>query len=285
MMTSIDQDIEIDLLLEGIYRHYGYDFRSYARASLRRRLLNRLKIEDLENISQMIPKVLHEREFFEHFLEDLSISVTEMFRDPEFFRTLRQEVIPILKTYPFIKVWVAGCATGEEAFSVAIILKEEGLYDRSQIYATDYNKHSLEFAKKGVYSLELIEKYQESYIESGGNQNFENYYLAGSSHATLKPDLLERVTFGHHNLVCDQVFSEMHLILCRNVLIYFNKHLQNSVLDLFLSSLCYKGILCLGSKESLRFSKVFENFEPISEKQRIYQENGLNHLTRGDLAV
>jgi len=264
--------IEMDLLLEGILRRYGYDFRHYAQASLKRRLQRSMQRADLEQTSQMIPRVLHDEEFFDALLRDLSITVTEMFRDPDFYQAVRREVVPVLKTYPFIKIWHPGCATGEEVYSMAIVLQEEGFLQRSQIYATDFNTHSLKVAREGIYPLERMQKFAHNYEQSGGAASFGDYYEARYGAARLAEPLRRNITFAYHNLVADGVFGEMNLIVCRNVLIYFDRHLQDRVLGLFSDSLCRRGFLCLGTKETVEFTTMNNSFELLSRKQRVYQK-------------
>lgn len=264
--------IEMDLLLEGILRRYGYDFRHYAQASLKRRLRRSMQRADLEQTSQMIPMVLHDEEFFDALLRDLSITVTEMFRDPDFYQAVRRKVVPVLKTYPFIKIWHPGCATGEEVYSMAIVLQEEGFLQRSQIYATDFNTHSLKVAREGIYPLERMQKFAHNYEQSGGAASFSDYYEARYGAARLTEPLRRNITFAYHNLVADGVFGEMNLIVCRNVLIYFDRHLQDRVLGLFSDSLCRRGFLCLGTKETVEFSTVNDRFELLSRKQKVYQK-------------
>ena len=264
--------IEIELLLEGIYRHYGFDFRSYAYASIRRRLWKRIHAEGLETMTALQERVLHEPEMMEKLLLDLSINVTAMFRDPDFYRAFRQHVIPLLRTYPFIRLWHAGCATGEEVYSMAILLMEEGLYERSRIYATDINEVVLKKAKEGIFPLDRMQEYTENYIASGGKRAFSDYYTAKYDGALFSPALTKNVVFSQHNLVTDRSFSEFNVILCRNVLIYFDKSLQEKVLQLFYDSLPMFGILGLGSKESLRSSPQEESYEQLNGRQKIYRK-------------
>ncbi|UCH98585.1 MAG: protein-glutamate O-methyltransferase CheR [Candidatus Aminicenantes bacterium] len=263
--------IEMDLLLEAIYQKYHYDFKDYSRAHLKRRLMYRMKIAGLENFSQMQHEILYNRSLFEKLLLDLSINVTEMFRDPSFYLAVRQKMIPRLKKYSFIKVWHAGCSTGEEVYSMAILLKEEGLYDRTQIYATDFNTLVLQKAKGAIYPIDLIKVYTLNYQRAGGINSFAEYYTARYNSVILDPSLKERIVFADHNLVTDGVFGEMNVVLCRNVLIYFTKKLQSRVIKLFLDSLAPSGFLCLGSKESLKFSEYYPYFTPFEEKEKIYQ--------------
>ena len=266
------EQIEIELLLEGIYQHYGFDFRSYAYASIRRRLWKRIEAEGLSTISGLQDQVLHNPPMMEKLLLDLSINVTSMFRDPGFYRVFREQVIPTLRTYPFIRVWHAGCATGEEVYSMAILLEEESLYERSRIYATDINEVVLQKAKSGIFPLERMQEYTENYIAAGGKRAFSDYYTAKYGGALFSPGLTKNVVFSQHNLVTDRSFSEFNVILCRNVLIYFDKTLQSRVLTLFYDSLAMFGILALGSKESLRFSPYEECYEQINGPEKIYRK-------------
>jgi chemotaxis protein methyltransferase CheR len=266
------EQIEIELLLEGIYQHYGFDFRSYAYASIRRRLWKRIEAEGLSTISSLQDQVLHNPPMMEKLLLDLSINVTSMFRDPGFYRVFREQVIPTLRTYPFIRIWHAGCATGEEVYSMAILLEEEGLYERSRIYATDINEVVLQKAKSGIFPLDRMQEYTENYIAAGGKRAFSDYYTAKYDGALFAPSLTKNVVFSQHNLVTDRSFSEFNVILCRNVLIYFDKTLQSRVLTLFYDSLAMFGILALGSKESLRFSPYEECYEQINGPEKIYRK-------------
>jgi chemotaxis protein methyltransferase CheR len=215
---------------------------------------------------------LHDSTFAAQLLQDLSITVTEMFRDPGFYLALREKVIPILRTYSFIKIWHAGCSTGEEAYSMAIVLKEEGLYDRSTIYATDFNQLALERAKEGVFTTELMKEYTNNYQKAGGKESFSEYYTSNYDRVILNQSLKKNIVWANHNLVTDSVFAEVHLILCRNVLIYFDKDLQNRVQTLFCNSLTNGGILCLGSKESLRFANVADHYVELDKKEKIFKK-------------
>ncbi len=272
MRKSEIEDIELRLFLDAVYERYGYDFRNYARASVKRRIRAILEKTGHDNICELIPRLLYDESFFSNIVYYFSITVTEMFRDPDFFRAFRENIVPYLKTYPHIKVWHAGCASGEEAYSLAIVLKEEGLYNRATIYATDFNDVALKIAKNGIYPLENLKKYTSNYQKSGGTCSFSEYYLAKYESAVMNKSLKERITFANHNLVTDAVFSEMHMIFCRNVLIYFNKTLQDRVLNLFNDSLIRKGFLCLGNKESLRFSSVSDKFQEVDWKEKIYRK-------------
>jgi chemotaxis protein methyltransferase CheR len=272
---SYDPDVErleIELLLEGIYRHYGFDFRSYAYASIRRRLWRRIEAEGLMTISALQDRLLHEPAMMEKVLLDLSINVTAMFRDPTFYLAFRQRVVPLLRTYPFIRIWHAGCSTGEEVYSMAILLEEEGLYERARIYATDINEVVVHRARAGIFPLERMQEYTENYIRAGGTRSFSEYYIAKYDGALFSPALQRNVVFSQHNLVTDRSFAEFNVILCRNVLIYFDRDLQTRVHGLFHESLVHLGILCLGSKETLRLSEYEDSYEELSGPERIYRK-------------
>jgi chemotaxis protein methyltransferase CheR len=266
------EEIEVSLILEAVHRRYGYDFRNYARASLKRRIRNFFNEADYPSISAMIPALLHDEAFGAKLIYGLSVTVTEMFRDPAFFKILRQEMIPYLKTFPFVKIWHAGCATGEEVYSLAIVLKEEGFYERATIFATDFNDLALDQARQGIYPLDKMKDYTSGYQRAGGTGPFARYYRAGYNAAVLDAALKKNIAFANHNLVADGVFSEMHLIVCRNVLIYFDKVLQNRVLGVFRDSLVNGGILALGSKETLQFTQVADHFKTLNGKWKIYQK-------------
>jgi chemotaxis protein methyltransferase CheR len=264
--------LEIELLLEGIYRHYGFDFRSYAYASIRRRLWRRIEAEGLKTVSALQERLLHEPAMMERVLLDLSINVTAMFRDPSFYLAFRRRVVPLLRTYPFIRVWHAGCSTGEEVYSMAILLEEEGLYERARIYATDINEVVVHRARTGIFPLERMQEYTENYIRAGGTRSFSEYYVAKYDGALFSPALQRNVVFSQHNLVTDRSFAEFNVILCRNVLIYFDRDLQMRVHGLFHESLVHLGILCLGSKETLRLSQYEDAYEELSGPDRIYRK-------------
>jgi len=267
-----DENLEISLLLDAIYRKYGYDFRDYSNASIKRRILRRLSLSGLGNISEMQHKIIYDESFFTELLLDLSINFTEMFRDPSFYQTLRKKIIPKLKALPFLKIWHAGCATGEEVYSLAIVLKEEGLYDRTQVYATDFNETVIQKAKEGIYDIEKLKMYTHNYQKAGGLASFADYYTARYEYVLMKKLLKKNITFSDHNLVTDGVFGEMNMILCRNVLIYFSRELQNRVFRLFKESLRNGGFLCIGTKESIRFSNISDYFEDVSKKEKIYRK-------------
>jgi len=271
-MYNFTSDIEISLLLEVIYNEYGYDFRQYSRAHIARRLSNRMVMSGVKTLTEMQLKVLNDRSFAAQLFRDLSITVTEMFRDPGFYKSLREKVIPILKTYPFIKIWHAGCSTGEEAYSMAILLMEEGLYNRTTIYATDFNQQALSKAKEGIFSYELMKEYTLNYQLSGGKESFANYYTSSYDNVIMNHALGKNILWANHNLVTDSVFAEVQMILCRNVLIYFDKDLQNKVQKLFHDSLINGGVLCLGSKESLRFNEIHGAYSELDLKHKIFKK-------------
>ncbi len=266
------EKIEIDLFLEALYQRHGYDFRHYAQASVRRRVRQLLAKGGYARVSDLIAPVLYDEAFAKTIIGEFSIAVTEMFRDPDFYRSIRQKVVPYLKTYPFIKIWHAGCATGEEVYSLAILLQEEGLYNRATIFATDFNDTVLDKAKEGIYALKDIRQYTANYQKAGGARSFGDYYHAQYELAIMDQSLKDNITFASHNLVTDGVFGEMHLVFCRNVLIYFDRTLQNRVLGLFNDSLNYGGFLGLGSKETLQFSEVAERFKVVDDQAKIYQK-------------
>ncbi|PKP34251.1 MAG: chemotaxis protein CheR [Bacteroidetes bacterium HGW-Bacteroidetes-17] len=273
--TDLTQDninIEIDLFLEAIFQKYGYDFRNYGKAHIKRRLLHRMQLSKAQSISEMQYKVLYEEAFFNLILKDFSINVTEMFRDPSFYKNVREEIIPILKTYPFIKIWHAGCSSGEEVYSMAILLMEEGLYDRTQIYATDFNHQILRKAKEGIYPISKIKEFTANYQKSGGTKSFSDYYMAKYESVIFNNELKKNIIFADHNLVTDKAFAEVHMIVCRNVLIYFNKDLQNQVLKLFTASLLPGGYLCLGTKETIRFSEANIYYHTIIDNEKIFKK-------------
>jgi chemotaxis protein methyltransferase CheR len=266
------EDLEIDLLLEGVYRRYGFDFRGYSRASLRRRLWRRAEFEQVATISALQERVLHDQRVMEALLLDLSINVTAMFRDPTFYRALRTRVVPLLRTYPFLRIWNAGCSTGEETWSLAILLHEEGLLDRTRIYATDINEAVVQQARQGLFPLDKMQEYTENYQSAGGTRAFSEYYKAAYEHAQFDRSLAGNVVFAQHNLVQDRSFNEFQLIICRNVLIYFDKPLQNRVHRLFYESLVRFGVLALGHKESIAFSSHADDYEVVDPDERIYRK-------------
>jgi chemotaxis protein methyltransferase CheR len=266
------EKIELDCLLEAAYRRYGFDFREYAPASLRRRVNRRLHLEGLDTISALQDRLLRDPDVMQRLLLDLSINVTAMFRDPSFYAALREKVIPLLKTYPFTRIWVAGCSTGEEVYSLAILLDEEGLYDRARIYATDINDEVLDRARLGVFPLAKMQDYTRNYIDAGGTRAFADYYTSAYDGAAFDRSLLHNVVFAQHNLASDRSFNEFNLIVCRNVMIYFERSLQARVLELFDESLMRLGILALGAKESLRTSDGAAKYEELDRVERIYRK-------------
>jgi chemotaxis protein methyltransferase CheR len=265
-------DIEFQLLIDAIYHLYHYDFRAYAPASLRRRLKTALARFQCETVSQLQDRVMHEPDIFPTLLDHLTVQVSEMFRDPGYFRALREQVVPFLRTYPSLKVWVAGCSAGEEAYSLAILLREEGLLSRALIYATDINPHTLQRAEAGIYPIDRIAEFTMNHRDSGGISSLSDYYTAAYGRAILDKSLRENIVFSDHSLATDSVFAEVHLVSCRNVLIYFNRELQDRALSLFRDSLCRHGFLGIGSKESLRFSPMADTFHPFVAEDRIYQK-------------
>lgn len=265
-------DIELRLLLEALYLRYHYDFRSYARSSLRRRLRVAMDKFGCQTLSQLQHRLLHEAALMPELMNILTVQVTDMFRDPPYFRALREQVVPLLRTYPSLKVWVAGCSTGEEAYSIAILLKEEGLLERTLIYATDINTVALEKAQAGLYEIERISGFSENHRKSGGHGSLSAHYTAAYGKAAFDRSLKAHMTFADHSLSTDSAFSEVQLVSCRNVLIYFSRALQDRAVGLFRDSLCYKGFLGIGSSESLRFSSHAASFTEFSVEDRIYQK-------------
>jgi chemotaxis protein methyltransferase CheR len=265
------EDIEIDVLLEAVQRRYAYDFRGYARASLRRRLWHRANGEGVATISGLQERVLHDPGAMDRLLRDLSINVTEMFRDPTFHRAVREKVFALLRTYPYIRIWNAGCSTGEELYSIAIALHEEGLLDRARLYATDINEDVLARAREGAFPLEHMQRYTENYLRAGGSEAFSSYYTARGDQAHFDPALARHAVFAQHNLVSDRSFNEFNLIICRNVMIYFGRDLQDQVHRLFLESLSRFGVLALGRKESLKGTVAEPAYDTINAAERIYK--------------
>ncbi|MCZ8516208.1 protein-glutamate O-methyltransferase CheR [Paenibacillus filicis] len=264
--------VEILLLLEGLFRLYGYDFRNYAYPFLRRRIWHRVYAERLSTISGLQERVIHDRSCMERLLGDLVIHVTEMFRDPTFFAAFREQVIPILREQPSLRIWHAGCATGEEVYSTAILLDEEGLYDRARIYATDISEDVLHIAERASYPLNKMQEYTKNYMRAGGKDAFSHYYSASKETAEFHPFLKEKIVFAQHNLVTDRSFNEFHVIFCRNVLIYFNSHLHNQVHRLIYDSLSASGILVLGHKESMAFSAHADDYEALDPQEKIFRK-------------
>lgn len=267
------EDIEIQLLLDAVYRHYHYDFRHYARASIKRRLLQARSQWGYDSISAIQSAVLHDESILPKLLNFLTVQVSEMFRDPSYFRALREKVVPHLRTYPSLKVWVAGCSQGEELYSLAVLFAEEGLFERTIFYATDINPAALRAAQAGVYPLDRIQLFTENHRHSGGHSSLSDHYTADYDRAVFSKSLRERTVFSDHSLVTDSAFGEMHLISCRNVLIYFDRELQDRVVGLFGESLVRGGFLGIGSKESLRFSEHADLFAEFVREERIYRRS------------
>jgi chemotaxis protein methyltransferase CheR len=265
------EDIEIQLLLEGVYRYYGFDFRNYAIASLKRRIWNTIRAEKLNSVSGLQEKVLHDPDCMTRFVLGLSVNVTAMFRDPSFYIAFRNKAIPLLRTYPFIRIWHAGCSTGEEVYSMAILLFEEGLYHRCRIYATDMNEVVLRQAKAGIFPLHLMQEYTQLYLQAGGKESFSQYYSAAYDGAIFRSFLKENIVFSTHNLVTDASFNEFNVILCRNVLIYFNQCLQEQVHKLLYESLRVFGILGLGRHETLKMTAYEHCYEEVESQEKLYR--------------
>lgn len=265
-------DIELKLLLDAVYLRYQHDFRHYAYASLRRRMRQAMERFGCDTLSHLQARILHEPEVFAQMLQYFTVQVSEMFRDPAYFRAVRQRVIPILQTYPYVKLWVAGCSTGEEAWSYAILLREEGLLERSLIYATDINPVALRTAEAGVYALDRIAGFSANYLAAGGVRSLSDYYTAAYGQAIFDKSLRAQIVFSDHSLATDHVFSEVELVSCRNVLIYFDRDLQGRAISLFHDALVARGFLGIGSKETLRFSPRARAFEEFAPDQRIYRK-------------
>lgn len=264
--------IEVELLLEAVYRLYGYDFRNYAYSSIRRRIWHRVHSERLSTVSGLMERILHDRGCMDRLLADLTIHVTEMFRDPEVFKSFREKVVPLLRTYPFIRIWHAGCSTGEEVYSMAILLQEEGLYEKTRIYATDTNAEVLKIAKEGVYPIDKMKQYTRNYLDSGGRASFSQYYTAKYDSVIFQSELKRNIVFAQHNLVTDSSFNEFNVIFCRNVMIYFNKQLQHHVHGLLYDSLSMFGLLALGTKESINFTRHADDYEELDHLNRLYRK-------------
>jgi chemotaxis protein methyltransferase CheR len=274
MPNSRNFDIELRLLIDAIYLKYHYDFRGYAMASLKRRMGSAMTRFGCRSLSQLQDRLLHEPSLFPALLDYLTVQVSEMFRDPSYYKALREEVVPLLRTYPSLKVWVAGCSAGEEAYSMAILLREEGLLERTLIYATDINTDALKKAQTGVYPLEQIALYTQNHQKSGGRSSLSLHYTAAYGRAVFDKSLRRQIVFSDHSLATDSVFAEVHLVSCRNVLIYFDRRLQDRAIGLFSEALCRKGFLGLGSKETMRFSAHREAFDEFVPNERIYQRRG-----------
>lgn len=268
------EELELDLLLQGIYRQYGADFRHYARSSLRRRVWNMIRQESVGTISGVQNLVLHDKEAMGRLLRHFSVNVTTMFRDPLFFRAFREKVVPHLRTVPFVRIWAAGCSTGEEVYSLAILLHEEKLYDRCRIYATDMSIELVERAKAGIFPAAQMQEYTQNYLAAGGTAAFSEYYAAQYEHAIFRQWLKRNIVFAQHNLAVDGSFNEFNVVVCRNVMIYFDSELQGRTHDLVLQSLRRGGFFCLGRRESLRGCKHPSLYEAVDEKERIFRRVG-----------
>lgn len=264
-------DDQIDLLLDDLLERYGYDFTYYSRASLKRRINRLFLLDKFPNFDDFRSRLIADRNYINRFVEEITVNVTEMFRDSQFYQELASDVIPALGTYPFIRIWLAGCSTGEEAFSVAILLYEAGLLHKTLIYATDINPGVLEKARMGIFPLSHMKHYSENYIAAGGKEDFSSYYTANYEGVKFSDELGKRIVFSTHNLVSDGSFNEFHLIMCRNVLIYFDKELQEKVFRLFDASLSPLGFLALGAKETLKFSGIHTGFKQVG-KDRIWRK-------------
>ena len=268
------EDIELRLALEALYQKFHYDFRGYSIASVKRRMRAAREHFQCASFSQLQDRILNDPDIMPGLLTFLTVQVSEMFRDPTYFRALREKVLPHLHTYPSLKVWIAGCSSGEELYSFVILFREEGLEERTLFYATDINPEALRKAESGTYALDRMQLFTENYRKSGGKSSLSDYYTAGYGHATFDKSLRKRVVFSDHSLVSDAVFAEMQLISCRNVLIYFDRELQDRALGLFKDSLIRKGFLGLGSKENLRFSNHAPAFDDFVREEKIYQKRG-----------
>lgn len=266
------EDIEISLLLEGLYRCYGFDFRDYSRASLKRRIMERMRAEKLETVSAFQNRVLHDAACLERLMLGLSVHATAMFRDPSFYLTFRTKVVPLLKTYPTVQIWLAGCSTGEEVYSLAILLQEERLYEKSRIYATDISQAVLRRARDGIFPIAVMRDYTNNYHKAGGTNEFSDYYTARYDSVIFNSSLKNNVVFSEHNLATDGSFNEFQVILCRNVMIYFNKHLQARVHNLLYDSLGMFGVFGLGNKESLKFTPRAEFYENLNGNDKLYRK-------------
>ncbi|WP_343629297.1 protein-glutamate O-methyltransferase CheR [Roseateles sp.] len=271
-MAAQEIDIEVGLILEAIYQRYHYDFRDYAASSLRRRLKSTMQRFACETLSQLQGRLLREPDVIRAVLADLTVQVSEMFRDPEYFLALREQVVPVLRTYPSLKLWVAGCSSGEEAYSLAILMKEEGLLERTLIYATDINQEALAQAQAGVYRIDLVPGFSENYRLAGGKGSLSDHYTAAYDHVLLDKSLKDRIVFSDHSLSTDSVFAEVQLVSCRNVLIYFNRALQDRAFGLFSDALCRGGFLGLGARETIRFSSHVDDFVEIAPRERVYRK-------------
>ena len=267
--------IEVRLLLDAVYQRYGYDFRDYAPSTMKRRILKRMESESLPTITALIDRIIRDPAVMDQLMMDFSITTSTMFRDPACFKTFREKIVPVLRTYPFLRIWLAGCGCGEEVLSMSILLREEGLYDRSRIYVTDMNNAVLEKAKRGIFPVGKMKDYTLNYIESGGKGDFSDYYTAKYDHARFSPELMKNIVFAQHNLVTDSSFNEFHVILCRNVMIYFNRELRSRVHVILYQSLIHLGILCLGEKENLHFTPHENDYTAVNDQKCLYRKTRL----------
>ena len=267
--------IEVRLILDAVYQRYGYDFRDYAPSTMKRRILKRMESESLPTITALIDRIIRDPAVMDQLMMDFSITTSTMFRDPACFKTFREKIVPVLRTYPFLRIWLAGCGCGEEVLSMSILLREEGLYDRSRIYVTDMNNAVLEKAKRGIFPVGKMKDYTLNYIESGGKGDFSDYYTAKYDHARFSPELMKNIVFAQHNLVTDGSFNEFHVIFCRNVMIYFNRELQNRVHVILYQSLIHLGILCLGEKENLHFTPHENDYTAVNDQKCLYRKTRL----------
>lgn len=266
-------DLEIKLLIQAIGEFYGYDFKDYAYASFKRRISHYILKNNYKSVCHCIDDLLNNETHFYKFISEISIHVTEMFRNPDFFISLRDKIIPLLSSYPYLNIWSAGCATGEEVYSLAIVLHEAALLERSRIFATDICRNSVEIAKQAIYPTELLRAYIQNYQQFNGREIFSNYYIVNHNHVMIADFLSRNILYNVHNLSCDAVFNQMHLILCRKVLIYFNQTLQTKVIKLFSSSLIPRGFLCLGDKENIKYISRKNQFQAVCEKHKIFRVN------------
>ena len=265
------EDIELETLINDIYEYYGFDFGSYSRASLKRRVSRLYQLDGFTHFYDFLAKVRYDPEYYKRMIDEITVNVTEMFRDPSFYKVVRNDILPLLATKPFIRIWHAGCSTGEEVYSMAILLKENGLLHKSLIYATDINSKVLETAKKGIFPLRMMKEYSENYRDAGGQEDFSNYYIANYGSAKFNEDLAGKMVFSQHNLVSDNSFNEFDMILCRNVLIYFDNNLQKRVINLFDESLAVLGFLALGTKETIKYSISTSKYKQL-EKEKIWRK-------------
>lgn len=274
MPHHINQDTktQVDLLLETVFRRYGYDFRNYAVESIRRRLSKFLVDKSHNEIIDIIPRIYHDQAFFYELLFALPVSVTEMFRDPNFYKAFAEQVLPMLDSYPYLKIWHAGCASGEEVYSSGIMFYEHNKFDVTTFYGTDINIPALETARAGIYSQSSIEQYNKNYIHAGGQFDFNQYFFVDYGYAKIQNALKKQMVFSEHNLISDSVFNEMNVVFCRNVMIYFDDQFKKKAMKVICDSLIHNGILCLGEKESLLISEYKSCFEVIDRKHRIYKK-------------